>query len=123
MSDYVEKEIVETNEIGQVHISNEVLEIITDISTKEVKGVKGLYGNITDDLAGIFSRKSHTKGILVEIVENSATINLNIVVDFGVKIPEVAWLVQENVKNAIESMTDIKVEAINVNIAGINFVK
>ena len=111
------------NKMGEVNISNEVIEIIVDISTKEIKGVKGLYGNITDDIAGIFSKKGHTKGIIVEIIDEKAIINLNIIVDFGVKIPEIAWQVQENVKTAIESMTDIKVETINVNIAGINFVK
>jgi uncharacterized alkaline shock family protein YloU len=111
------------NELGQVNISDEVIEIIADISVKEIKGVKGLYGNITSDIAGIFSKKGHTKGVTVEIIDEKAVLNLNIIVDFGVKIPEIAWQVQENVKSAIEAMTDIKVETINVNIAGINFIK
>ncbi|MEA3423893.1 MAG: Asp23/Gls24 family envelope stress response protein [Bacillota bacterium] len=120
MSEEIKKN---ANDIGQVNISDEVIEIITDISVKEIQGVKGLYGNITSDIAGIFSKKGHTKGVIVEIIDEKAVINLDIVVDFGVKIPEIAWLVQENVKSTIESMTDIKVQTINVNIAGINFIK
>ncbi len=123
MTNNHDKEIVKENDLGEINISDEVIEIITNISAKEVEGVKGLYGNISDDIAGIFTRKSHNKGVSIQIIEEKVNIELNIIVEFGVKIPEVAWQVQENVKNAVESMTGIEVEVINVNIAGINFTK
>jgi uncharacterized alkaline shock family protein YloU len=113
--------ITEQSELGQINISGEVLEIITNISTKEIEGVMGLSGNITDEIAGIFSRKSHMKGVVVTVDEKVVTIDVNIIVNFGVKIPEVAWKVQENIKTSIESMTGMKVDNVNVNIAGINY--
>ena len=113
--------ITEQSELGQINISGEVLEIITNISTKEIEGVMGLSGNITDEIAGIFSRKSHMKGVVVTVDEKVVTIDVNIIVNFGIKIPEVAWKVQENIKTSIESMTGMKVDNVNVNIAGINY--
>ena len=113
--------ITEQSELGQINISGEVLEIITNISTKEIEGVMELSGNITDEIAGIFSRKSHNKGVVVTVDEKVVTIDVNIIVNFGVKIPEVAWKVQENIKTSIESMTGMKVDNVNVNIAGINY--
>jgi len=123
MSDKKVNDLTQTNSLGLVNISEEVLETITNISTKEIEGVMGLYGHLTDEIAGIFTKKNHTRGVRVQIVEEKAVIDLDIVVNFGVKIPEVAWQVQENVKNAIENMTQIKVENVNVNVASINFVK
>ncbi len=123
MSDKKVNDLTQTNSLGLVNISEEVLETITNISTKEIEGVMGLYGHLTDEIAGIFTKKNHTRGVRVQIVEEKAVIDLDIVVNFGVKIPEVAWQVQENVKNAIENMTQIKVESVNVNVASINFVK
>ena len=45
------------------------------------------------------------------------------IVDYGVKIPDVSWRVQENVKTAVESMTGLKVLAVNVHVNGINLKK
>lgn len=121
MADNQENHIIESNDLGAVNISDEVIEIITNISTTEVEGVTGLAGNLTEDLAGIFSRKSHTRGVAVTVDEDGISIEINIIVRFGVKIPEVAWQVQENVKTSVESMTGKSVAGINVNIAGINY--
>lgn len=107
--------------IGEVNISNEVIEIITNISAMEVEGVTALAGNLTEDIAGIFSRKQHTKGVGVTIDESGVAIEINLIVRFGVKVPEVAWRVQENVKTAVESMTGMNVASVNINIAGINY--
>lgn len=109
--------------IGEVNISNDVIETIADLTAKEIEGVKGLQGGITEDIAGLFSKKGHTKGISVEIIDEEIYMDLNIVVDFGVKIPEIAWKVQENIKSVVESMTDLKIGEINVNISGINYKK
>jgi len=48
---------------------------------------------------------------------------LNIIVDYGIKIPDISWKIQENVKNAIESMTGLKVSEVNVHVHGININK
>lgn len=50
-------------------------------------------------------------------------IDLYLVVDYGVKIPDIAWKIQDNVKTAIESMIGTKVIDVNINIQGVNFSK
>jgi uncharacterized alkaline shock family protein YloU len=57
--------------------------------------------------------------VKVEVGEKEAAVDLSIVVNYGVSIPEVAWQIQENVKRAIESMTGLSVVEVNVNIQGV----
>lgn len=111
-----------THEFGHVNISDDVIGIITNIAASEIDGVR-LHGTLAGDIAEILGRKNMTKGVKVEISENDVEVDLSIVVDFGIVIPDVAWKVQESVKNAIENMTDLTVKCINVNVQGINLGK
>jgi|LGVE01.1.fsa_nt_gb uncharacterized alkaline shock family protein YloU len=117
-----EKEL-HTHEFGHVNISDDVIGIITNIAAGEIEGVQ-LAGTLAGDIAEILGRKNMTKGVRVDITEDDEVqVDLNIVVDFGIVIPEKAWEVQESVKAAIENMTDLKVTSINVNVQGINLGK
>ena len=114
---------IQKHEFGHVNISDDVIGIITNIAASEVKGIS-LQGSFAGDLAEILGKKNMTKGVRVDITEdNVVTVDLNIMVDFGIVIPDVAWTVQEKVKTAIEDMTDLKVDAINVNVLGVNLGK
>ncbi len=114
---------IQTHEHGNVNISDDVIGIITNIAAGEIEGVR-LHGTFAGDIAEILGKKNLTKGVRVSITEdNEVQVDLSIVVDFGVVIPEAAWNVQESVKNAIENMTELKVIAINVNVHGINLGK
>ncbi|HHY63720.1 MAG TPA: Asp23/Gls24 family envelope stress response protein, partial [Clostridiaceae bacterium] len=64
-----------------------------------------------------------TKGVKVEINGKDVTIDFYILVDYGARIPEVAWRIQEKVKSAVESMTGMNVTAINIHVQGISFDK
>ena len=55
--------------------------------------------------------------------ETTATIDLYIVVDYGVRIPELSWEIQENVKNSVETMTGLDVQKVNIHIEGVSFEK
>lgn len=114
---------LQTHEFGHVNISDDVIGIITNIAASEIDGVR-LHGTLAGDIIEILGKKNMTKGVRVNISENDVVqVDLNIVVDFGVVIPDVAWKVQESVKTAIENMTDLKVDYINVNVQGINLGK
>lgn len=114
---------VVTHEFGHVNISDDVIGIITNIAASEIEGVQ-LHGTLAGDIAEILGKKNMTKGVRVDINEqNEVQVDLSLVVDFGVVIPEIAWKVQESVKTAIENMTDLKVTSINVNVQGINLGK
>lgn len=117
-----EKEI-QAHEFGHVNISDDVIGIITNIAASEIEGVR-LAGTLAGDIAEILGKKNMTKGVRIDINDqDEVQVDLNVVIDFGVVIPEIAWKVQESVKSAIENMTELKVTSINVNVQGINLEK
>lgn len=105
---------------GQIKIADEVVGIIAGIAATEVKGVAGMSGGIAGGIAQILGRKNLSKGVKVEVGDREAAIDLYIIVEYGAKIPEVAWEVQESVKNAVETMTGLNVVEVNINIQGVN---
>lgn len=115
-----EKTQLDALEYGNVNISDDVIGIITSIAAAEIEGVNGLYGGFAEDIAEMFGVKNLKKGVKVEIVDEVVVVDLNIIVDFGIKIPDVAWQVQENVKNAIETMTGLTCKEVNIHVQGIN---
>lgn len=109
---------------GSIKIAPEVVATIAGIATNEVAGVAGMCGGIVGGIAGMLgSKKNASKGVRVEIHEDTAVIDLSIMVDFGVRIPELSWEIQENVKNNVETMTGLEVTAVNVHIDAVSFEK
>lgn len=107
-------------DMGIVKISDEVVGVIAGLATTEIKGIVGMsvgaVGGITQILTG---KKNLSKGVKVTVGENSATIDLSVVIEYGVRIPEVAIKVQENVKKAVESMTGLTVSAVNIHVQNV----
>ncbi|KYH29816.1 MULTISPECIES: Asp23/Gls24 family envelope stress response protein [Clostridium] len=107
-------------EAGIVKISDEVVEVIAGLAASEIDGIEGmsttLVGGITQILSG---KKNVSKGIKVNVGEDSATIDLYVVVKYGIKIGDVARKVQENVKKSVELMTGLNVTAVNVYIQNV----
>ena len=91
--------------LGAVRIADEVVSIIAGLAATEVKGIEGMSGGIAGGIAEILGKKNFAKGVKVEVGETEAAVDLYIIVKYGVRIPEVALAVQENVKQAIETMT------------------
>ena len=109
------------NSLGSIRIADEVVEVIAGLAASEVGGVVGMSGGLVGDLAKMLGRnKNLSKGVKVEIGEHEVAVDLYIVVEYGVSIPEVALSVQESVKEAIESMTGLKVVETNVHVQGVN---
>jgi len=111
------------NEIGSIKITDEVVAIIAGIAATEVPGVTGMSGGIAGGIAEALGRKNLSKGVKVEVGEKEAAIDLFIIVDYGYRIPEVAWTIQEKVKNAVEEMTGLSVVEVNIHIQGVNIEK
>lgn len=114
-------EAKDRTEIGEVRIANEVVGIIAGLAASEVEGVAGMSGGLAGGIADLLGRKNLSKGVKVEVGEEQAEIDLFVVVEYGVRIPEVASNIQENVKRAIESMTGLDVVAVNVHVLGVTF--
>ncbi|WPC40913.1 Asp23/Gls24 family envelope stress response protein [Clostridium sp. JS66] len=116
MEDNVKNEI----DLGIVKISDEVVGVIAGLATTEVKGIVGmsasLVGGITQILSG---KKNLSKGVKVSVGESSAAVDLYVVVEYGIRIPDVALEVQDNVKKAVESMTGLCVSAVNIHVQNV----
>lgn len=110
----------EENDMGIIKISDDVVGVIAGLAASEIEGIAGmsasLVGGITQMLGG---KKNISKGVKVNVGENSASIDLYVVVLYGVKIPEVAVKVQENVKKAVETITGLSVSAVNIHVQNV----
>lgn len=119
----VSAEVVEVEAAEGIEIADEVVAIIAGKAVTEVSGVAemagGFAGGITEVLSG---KKNLAKGIKVSIMEKEAKIDVNIIVEYGVRIPDVAFEIQNRTKKAVESMTGLKVSGVNVHVQGVKTV-
>ena len=114
-----EVEIVETS-IDGLKISNDAVATYAGIAISEVQGVYGMAGGFAGITEAISGKKNFSKGIKVEVTEKSAKIDVNIVVEYGARIPDVAFEIQNIVKKSVESMTGLKVSEVNVHVNGVH---
>lgn len=108
---------------GSIKISDEVIATIASVAVSEIDGVCGLMGSIAGELAIKFGKKNINKGIKVASDDKEISIDISLIVKYGIRIPEIAWEVQENVKKAVESMSGLSVAKVNVHVAGVEFEK
>ncbi|NMB23987.1 MAG: Asp23/Gls24 family envelope stress response protein [Firmicutes bacterium] len=116
-------ETKDRSELGELRIANEVVGVIAGLAATEVEGVAGMSGGIAGGFAEMLGRRNLAKGVKVEVGEEQAAIDLFVIVEYGVRIPDVAWKIQENVKRAIEVMTGLEVVEVNVHVQGVNFLQ
>lgn len=107
---------------SSIRIADDVVGVIAGIAAMEVDGVAGMAGGFAAEVGERMTGKRNlAKGVKVQMGEKEVAIDLYIVVDFGVRIPEVATKVQENVKRAVESMTGLECVEINIHVQGVSF--
>lgn len=109
------------SESGSIRVADEVVAIIAGLAATEVDGVAGMSGGIAGGIAEMLGRKNLAKGVKVEVGEREAAVDAFVIVEFGVRIPDVALKIQEKVKNAIENMTGLNVVEVNVHVQGVAF--
>ena len=112
-----------SDELGNIHISEEVLAVIAAAAVLEVEGFGGLAANLGTDLAELLGKKNLSRGIRLQVEEESVTVDLGILVKYGYTIPDVARAVQEAVAGSIEATSGLTVAAVNVNVGGVVFEK
>ena len=111
------------NEYGNVKISDDVVAIIAGVAATEIPGVVSMSGGLTGGFSEILGMKNLSKGVKVELRDNDALIDVFIVVEYGLNISEIGKKVQTNVKSSVETMTELNVVEVNVNIQGVNIPK
>jgi len=110
-------------ETGNVSISNDVVSIIASLAAGGIEGVASMNASLSTGVAELFGKKNVAKGVKVEVNESNAQIDLFIIVEYGAKIPDVAWNVQSKVKSEVESMTGLNVTDVNIHVEGVSVPK
>ncbi|MFC0299332.1 Asp23/Gls24 family envelope stress response protein [Virgibacillus soli] len=105
--------------LGKVEIAPEVIEVIAGIAASEIDGLASMRGNFATGVVERFGKKSHSKGVKVELTENAILIDLYVVLKFGFSIPEVAQKLQTNIRQAIKNMTALEIAEINIHVVGV----
>ena len=103
-------------------VSEEVISTIVEKTVMSIPGIHDINGGFIDGITNMLGTK-RVKGIRVDILEKTISIDIYLIVEYGVKIPDIAWDVQDKVKKTIEEMVGMTVTAVNIHIQGINFKK
>ena len=115
------KDNPQEQELGNIMVSKEVVAVIAALETIKIRGVAGITSGYRGKLPNILSRKDLAKGVEVWMKPGEAAITIPIVTAYEVGIFKVAEEVQRRVKDAVNSMTGIKVLKVNVNVQGVKF--
>lgn len=115
----IEQEVKEIEENG-IKIADDVVATIAGKAALDVKGVFSMAGGFAGGISEVFGKKTYTKGIKVDNSEKGLKIDVNIIVEYGARIPDVAYEIQNRVKKAIENMTGLSIDEVNVHIQGVN---
>ncbi|MCP3025727.1 MULTISPECIES: Asp23/Gls24 family envelope stress response protein [unclassified Halobacillus] len=111
--------VTEGSTLGNVEIAPEVIEVIAGIAVSEVAGVAAMRGNFATGVVERLGKKSHGKGVKVELDEEGILIDAYVVMDYGISIPETAQKIQDNTRQALKNMTALEIKEINVHVVGV----
>lgn len=110
----------ETN-LGKVEIAPEVIEVIAGIAATEVEGVAAMRGNFAAGVVERLGKKNHGKGVKVELTNEGIVVDVYVLMYFGVSIPSVAQRIQDNIRQALLTMTGLDLKEVNVHVVGVTF--
>ena len=108
-------------DLGSVRIADEVIASIAGIAAVDVPGVVGMSSGLIGGMAEMMGKKNPAKGVKVQVGAREVAVDLYIIVEYGLRIPDVALQVQEKVKESIESATGLSVIEVNVHVQGVGF--
>lgn len=110
------------NNKGKITCDRKILLSIISLAAKEISGVSELVDTPVTKLKRIIN-KNDSKGVKVSVMPNGKLgIDVYLKVFAGTNVPDISFRVQENIKNNISSMVEIKTGKINVHIVGVDFV-
>lgn len=113
--------MADVKERGTVKIADDVVAVIAAIAAAETEGVASMSGGIVEGFARRVSGKNVHKGVQVEVGEVEAAIDLRVILYYGVRIDEVCKNLQYQVRDAVETMTGLKVIEVNVKVEDVEF--
>ena len=112
---------IENVQGGKIVFAEDVVATIAYLAASEVEGVHAMIGTTMEGLSEKLGKKNYTKGVKVEVGTEECACDITVVIKYGYRIQEVAQKVQMEIKNAIETMTGLRVVEVNVNVNAIYF--
>ena len=107
-------------ETSNIQIADDVVAIIAGKAVSDAPGVYAMAGGFAGGISEVLSgKKNLSKGIKVDVGEKETKIDVNIIVEYGSRIPDVAFEIQNRVKKSVENMTGLKVSEVNVHVQGV----
>jgi len=121
-NEFKQENVEEINEENSgIKISNDVIAVIAGVAVSEVRGVASMQGGFAGGIGEVLSgKKNLAKGIKVDAEDEKVKIDVNIIVEYGTRIPDIAFEIQNRVKKSIENMTGLKVTEVNVHVQGVS---
>ncbi|MBO4326173.1 MAG: Asp23/Gls24 family envelope stress response protein [Clostridia bacterium] len=108
-------------ENDEMLVTDEALAVIAGMAAMEVSGVAGMSTGFTGGLAEVLGRTNLAKGVKVLSRDGVTTVDIYVIVKYGVRIPEVAFEIQEHVRANIENQAGVVVDAVNIHVQGVDF--
>ena len=105
---------------GKVNCNKNILLSIINLATKEIAGVASLCDSFGDSIKRAFSN-NYTNGVKIAETKDGIDVDVYINVLSGYKVPDIAYKVQENIKNSVSSMLDVQINSINVHVQGVDY--
>lgn len=106
---------------GQINITDNAIASLAGTTVNECYGVVGMISKnyLADNYSALLKKENYSKGVIIKNNKNTVTIDVYVVVSYGVKISEVVINLQERVKYNLENTLNIDVDNVNVHIEGI----
>ncbi|MNI29722.1 Alkaline shock protein 23 [compost metagenome] len=108
-------------DMGLIRISDDVVSKIAGMAALETPGIAAMSGGLSEGWAKRLSGKNVQKGVTVEVGQLEAAIDLRIIVLYGTPIHEVCRMLQQNVREAVETLTGLKIVEVNVKVENVAF--
>ncbi len=105
---------------GKVVFDNNIILSIINLATKEIAGVSSIVTNYGSMFDRLFD-KNYSDGVRLSYVKEKVVVDVYINVYFGYSVSEIAYKVQENIKNSLASMVEMNIDKVNVHVLGVDF--
>jgi len=119
---YDNKNSIKKQAKGNVTYGSDIVLSVINLATKEIAGVSSIVTKFGSALKRWFSN-NYYDGVKITYNKDAMNIDVYINVCFGYNVTEVAFRVQENIKNSLSGMIDVKINRINVHVLGVDFNK
>lgn len=108
---------------GRVTYNKDIVLSVINLATKEIVGVSSLVANFSSALQRWFGRNNYYEGVKISYANDTMCVDVYLNVYYGYNVSEIAYRVQENIKNSLASMIEMKIDRINVHVLGVEFPK